>query len=131
MRYLSTNQVLVLYNEIVEETGGSKGLRDIGMLESAVARPRATFGGKDLYSDVFSKAAALGYSIIRNHAFVDGNKRIGYMAMEIFLRTNGYGLKATLDQKYTFVMEIAQKAKDEKVITQWLKSHSKRMKKPG
>ena len=127
MNYLNTNQVAAIHDEVIEQTGGSKGVRDIRLLDSAVARPRATFGGKDLYPDIFSKAAALGHSLICNHPFIDGNKRTGYMSMRIFLNLNGYDIKASLDERYKFAMEIAQRTKDEKSISKWLKQHSRKI----
>jgi len=131
MNYLRISQILVIYDEVIRETGGSGGIRDINLLESSVARPQATFGGDDLYPDLFSKAAALGHSIIRNHSFIDGNKRTGYMAMRIFLNVNGYDLKAGLDEKYRFVMEIAEKIINEESISEWLKKHSQKIYKNG
>ena len=124
MIYLKINEILAIYEEVIRETGGSKGIRDIRLLESGVARPQATFGGEDLYPDVFSKAAALGHSIIQNHPFVDGNKRVGYMSMRIFLNINGYDIKASFAEKYKFVMEIAEKILNEESIAGWLKKHS-------
>lgn len=124
MIYLKINQILAIYEEVIKETGGSKGIRDICLLESSIARPQATFGGEDLYPDIFSKAAALGHSIVQNHPFIDGNKRTGYMAMRLFLNANGYDLKASLNEKYKFVIEIAEKILDEKSIAGWLKNHS-------
>ena len=129
MKYLDINQILAIYNEVIEQTGGSKGIRDRGLLESAVARPQATFAKKDLYPDVFSKATALGHSIILNHSFVDGNKRTGYMAMRLFLNMNGYDIKASQEEKYKFVMEIAEKTKKEEAIAKWLKEHSRKINK--
>ncbi len=84
MRYLTAEQVLFLHARLIEETGGSHGIRDVGLLQSAVARPRATFEGEDLYPDVCSKAAALMHSLINNHPFVDGNKRTGTAALKSF-----------------------------------------------
>ncbi|MCJ7584226.1 MAG: type II toxin-antitoxin system death-on-curing family toxin [Anaerolineales bacterium] len=75
--------------------GGAHGVRDLAMLESAVARPQTTFGGKDLYPDLFTKVAALLDSLINDHPFVDGNKRTGITAAALFLRRNGYRLKAS------------------------------------
>ena len=128
MNYLNINQVLAIHSEVIEQAGGSRGIRDIGLVDSAVARPQATFGGKDLYPDIFSKAACLGHSFIRNHPFVDGNKRTGYMSMRLFLNINGYDIKAHEDEKYKFVIEIAEKERDEKSIAEWLKKHSQRIK---
>lgn len=128
MNYLNINQVLAIHNEVIEQIGGSKGIRDMGLLESAVARPQATFGGIDLYPDIFSKAACLGHSLICNHSFIDGNKRTGYMAMRIFLNINGYDIEASLEERYKFAVEIAEKTRKEKAIAEWLKGHSKKIK---
>ena len=84
MRYLSLQEVISLHSLLIAQSGGSPGLRDRGGLESAVAQPEASFGGEELYPDLASKAAALGHSLIQNHPFVDGNKRIGHAAMEVF-----------------------------------------------
>lgn len=88
MRYLYPKQILYLHQEIMERSEGSAGVRDQGLLESAVYRPQAAFGGEDLYPDLFSKAAVLGHSIIKNHPFVDGNKRTGFEAMRLLLRSS-------------------------------------------
>lgn len=79
-RYLALTEVLDLHRRVMEQSGGATGLRDLGMLESAVAQPRQTFAGVDLYPSLAAKAAALGFSLIQNHPFVDGNKRIGHAA---------------------------------------------------
>ena len=125
MKYLYPKQVLYLYQQIIQQSGGSVGLRDDGLLESAVYRPQSSFGGRDLYPDLFSKAAALGHSIISNHPFVDGNKRVGFEAMRLMLRLNGYDLHASLDAKFEFVMEIAKGRRTEQAIADWLKRHSR------
>ena len=90
MRYLTLNEVLDLFHHILEQSGGSAGIRDFGALESALAQPRMTFDEKELYPTVVDKAAVLGFSLINNHPFVDGNKRIGHAAMEVFLIRNGW-----------------------------------------
>ena len=125
MKYLYPKQLLYLYQRIIEQTGGTIGLRDQGLLESAAYRPQATFGGQDLYPDLFSKAAALGHSLISNHPFVDGNKRVGFEAMRITLRLNDYDLHASLEDKFDFVMEIAKGKLTEQAIANWLKRHSR------
>lgn len=127
MNYLNVNQVLAIYNEVIEQTGGSKGIRDIRLLESAVARPQATFAKKDLYPDIFSKAAALVHSIISNHPFIDGNKRTAYMAMRLFLNINGYDVRASLKERYNLIMQIARKTRKEESIGKWLKGHSRKI----
>lgn len=125
MNYLYPKQVIYLYQQIIQQSGGTIGLRDEGLLESAVYRPQASFGGQDLYPDLFSKAAALGHSLISNHPFVDGNKRVGFDAMRLMLRLNGYDVYASLDAKFDFVMEIAQGKRTEQAIADWLKQHSR------
>ena len=128
MNYLYPKQLLYLYQQIMEDTGGSLGVRDQGLLESAVYRPQATFGGQALYPELFSKVAALGHSIIHNHPFVDGNKRVGFEAMRLMLRLNGYDVRATVEQRFDFVMAIAKGALTEQQISDWLKSHRRSQK---
>ena len=129
MNYLYPKQVLYLYQQVIQRSGGTIGLRDEGLLESAVYRPQASFGGRDLYPDLWSKAAALGHSIILNHPFVDGNKRVGFEAMQLMLRLNGYDLYAAEEAKFDFVMEIAQGKLTEQGIADWLKTHHRPYKK--
>jgi len=127
LNYLYPNQILFLHARVIDVSGGSPGVRDQGLLQSAVYRPQASFGGADLYPDVFSKAAALGHSLIKNHPFVDGNKRTGFESMRLFLRLNGCDLRASADEKYDFVLKIASDAEtDEHRIAQWLKRHSRK-----
>lgn len=129
MNYLYPKQVLYLHEQIIQRSGGLGGLRDVKLLESAVYRPQATFGGKDLYPDLFSKVAVLGHSLILNHAFVDGNKRTGFEAMRLLLRMNGYDLRAPLKTKFDFVLKIATKKLTEQQIADWLRKRSIRYKK--
>lgn len=90
---LSTEQVLLLHRIVADETGGSAGVRDEGLLDSALNGPFQTFGGQELYPSAIGKAARLGYSLIANHSFVDGNKRIGVLVMLVFLELNGLPVK--------------------------------------
>jgi death-on-curing protein len=91
MHYLTLNQVLEVHERILAQTGGGTGIRDIGGLESAVAQPKMTFGGEELYPSIVEKAAAVGFSIIQNHPFVDGNKRTGHAVIEIWLFRISWG----------------------------------------
>ena len=125
MNHLYPKQVIYLYQQIIQQSGGTLGLRNEGLLESAVYRPQASFGGQELYPDLFSKAAALGHSLISNHPFVDGNKRVGFEAMRLMLRLNGVDVHASLEAKFNFVMEIAQGKRTEQAIADWLKQHSR------
>jgi death on curing protein len=97
MRYLTVEELLVLHSRLIGTSGGSLGVRDANALDSAVAQPLMTFGGIDLYETIARKAAALGHSLISNHPFVDGNKRVGHAAMEVMLLLNGYEIVATVD----------------------------------
>jgi death-on-curing protein len=100
--------VLALYDGLVADFGGSSGLRDRGNLEAAVARPAMTFGGEDLYADLAAKAAALMHSLVLNHPFVDGNKRIGVHAAEFFIGRNGGVLEASDDELETLTLAVAE-----------------------
>ncbi len=122
MLYLTVPQVLYIHQQLIEQTGGHLGLRDGGLLDSAVHRPRATFGGADLYRTIRDKAAALLESLVKNHPFIDGNKRVGYAAMEAFLRINGYVLNASEAEKYACVMAVAQGTMRFDAIVEWLKT---------
>jgi death-on-curing protein len=106
--YLSVTQVIALHRELVNDFGGSDGLRDRGALESAVARPAATFGGEDLYPDLADKAAALMHSLVLNHPFVDGNKRIAVHAAELFVMLNDALLNATDDELVDITLAAAE-----------------------
>ena len=97
IRYLSVEEVLELHRLALQQTGGLDGVRDLGGLESAVVQPQMTFGGQDLYPCLPKKAAALGFSLVCNHPFLDGNKLVGHLAMEMFLVLNGQELTAGVD----------------------------------
>ena len=123
MRYLTLNEVLVLYRRIIEETGGTTGIRDFNLLESALAQPRQTFGCTELYPTLVEKATALGFSLIMNHPFVDGNKRVGHAAMEVFLVLNGYEIKAPLEEQEQVILDIAAGKMSRESFTEWLATH--------
>lgn len=124
MEYLSVAEVLLLHARLIQRTGGSNGILQMGLLESAVARPRAAFAGNDLYPDLWSKAAALMDSLIRNHPFVDGNKRTALAAAGIFLELNGYSPTATTDQALAFVRQVYSRKMTSKEMATWLEDHS-------
>ena len=104
---LSKEKVLLLHQLIAEETGGSVGVRDVGLLESALNNAYATFGGEELYKTKEEKAASLGFSLISNHAFVDGNKRIGVYVMLTFLEAEGIKVNCTNADVVEFVLSVA------------------------
>jgi death-on-curing protein len=106
--YLSVEQVLALHQALVEQFGGASGLHDLGALESADARPAMTFGGDDLYGDLAAKAAALMHSLVLNHPFVDGNKRVGIAAAELFLEGNASTLEESDDELERVTLAVAE-----------------------
>ena len=123
MRYLTLGEVIALHRLVVEQAGGAAGLRDLGALESAVAQPRATFGGADLYPTLAGKAAALGYSLALNHAFVDGNKRVAHAALETFLVLNGHELAASVDDAERLMLALAAGEVSREQLTAWVERH--------
>jgi len=125
--YLSLTEVLLVHARLIQQTGGAEGVRDLALLESAVARPKATFGGEDLYPDLWEKTAALMESLLQNHPFVDGNKRTGLAVAGIVLERNGYGLTADNDQVFEFAMSVARGDVRHREITRWLEENSERL----
>jgi death on curing protein len=126
MKYLLPEQVLFIHARLISETGGLHGVRDLTMLESAVARPQASSEGKDLYADVFAKAAPLLDSLINNHPFLDGNKRTGFVSAGLFLRMNGYRIKAGNKRVENFTLAIAVKKTKLDDVATWLAIHSEK-----
>ncbi len=126
MKYPTKRSIIRLHTKVIEKTGGSAGLRDAGLLESAIAQPRMTFGGQQLYPTITDKAAALGFSLIKNHPFVDGNKRIGHLAMQFFLEANGHTIVASVDEQEKIILAVAAGEMDREAFTAWLRLHVKR-----
>jgi death on curing protein len=124
MNYFSPQQVLFIHARLIAETGGQTSLRDLALLESAVARPLATFDGADLYPGLFEKAAALLDSLVNNHPFMDGKKRTGITSAGLFLRANGYRLLVTQDELETFTLRVASLHPPLEELASWLKANS-------
>ncbi len=123
MRYLALAEVVELHRRLLEATGGAPGIRDLGALESAIAQPKATFGGVDLYPTLVEKAAALGLSLVQGHPFVDGNKRVGHAAMETFLVLNGAEVDAQVGDQERVMFDLAAGLIDRSQLTDWLRQH--------
>ena len=123
MRFLTVDEVVELHRRVVEQSGGAQGLRDRSALESAVAQPRMGFGGEDLYPDLAAKAAALGFSLVCNHPFVDGNKRIGHAAMETYLVLNGAELAADVDDQERTILRLAAGTLPREEFAAWVAGH--------
>jgi death-on-curing protein len=123
MRYLSISEIFELHDRIISSSGGSRGVRDLNALESAVNQPRQTFDQKDLYPDIIAKAAALCFSLVMNHPFVDGNKRVGHAAMETFLILNGYEIVASVDEQESIMLSLAAGKVSRANFLKWLNNH--------
>ena len=123
MRYLTLNEVLEVHRQVIAQSGGAEGLMYLPALESALAQPQMTFGGEDLYPTLVDKAAALGYALIKNHPFLDGNKRTGHAAMEVFLVLNGYEMRAAVDEQEHVMLQVAASEIDREEFTTWLQTH--------
>ncbi len=121
---LTTKQVISIHSSLIEATGGTDGVRDMGLLESALESPFQTFGGKDLYPALIQKAARLGHSLISNHPFVDGNKRIGIHTMLVFLAINGVEIECTQKELIDVGLSLADGTMNAENLLIWLSSHN-------
>lgn len=114
-----------IHDILIERFGGAKGIRDKGILESAIGRPYQTFDGKDLYPDTVDKAAAIFESIVSNHPFVDGNKRTAYVLMRLILKRNQLDIEVDQDVKYDFVITAAKGELKFGKIKAWIRNNLK------
>jgi death on curing protein len=123
MRSLTLGEVIELHRRVLAVSGGAGGIRDLGLLESALAQPATTFAGQDLHPSVIDKAAALAFSLVANHPFIDGNKRIGHAAMEVYLLLNGYEIQASVDDQERLMLDVASGTLDRGQLAEWLHQH--------
>ena len=123
MRRLSKEQILLLHTQLIEEFGGSDGVRDYNLLDSALEAPFQAFAGEELYPTIQAKAARLGYGLIKNHTMLDGNKRIGAHAMLVFLALNGIEMKYTQKELYETVLSVAAGSLEYEDLLQWVLDH--------
>lgn len=128
LEILTLAEVLELHEAIIAAIGGSPGVRDMGGIESALAQPQMTFGGDDFYPTLSDKAAALGFSLIKNHAFVDGNKRAGHAAMLLFLDLNGHAFACGTDESERVIKSVAAGTTERDEFTEWVRAHTIRLK---
>ena len=125
MRYLTLGEVIDLHRRLLQASGGAPGIRDFGTLESAIAQPKATFGGVDLYPTLVEKAAALAFSLVQGHPFGDGNKRVGHAAMETFLVLNGSEIDAPVDDQERLMLDLAAGRIGRSHLIDWLRQRLK------
>jgi len=124
IQFITVSRVLFIHDQMVKRFGGSHGVRDMGLVESAVARPQATFGGEYLYQSIFDKGAALLQSLLKNHPFIDGNKRTALTSAGLFLKINGWRLKNTHNEEIEFAVKVDNYNLTLEQISKWLKDHS-------
>lgn len=123
MKWISKEQVLSLHSELVADFGGSDGIRDEAILDSALNAPFQTFGGLDLYPGVVEKAARIGFGLVKNHPFVDGNKRMGTHMMLVFLKLNNVELEYEDDDLIAVILSIASGGMDDERLREWIENH--------
>jgi death on curing protein len=121
--FLTLDEVLAIHVDQIARYGGSPGVRDLGLLQSALAQPHATFGGRFLHADLIAMAAAYLFHIVQNHPFIDGNKRVGTVAAIVFLDLNGLELDAPEDQLEALVLSVAQGQSNSAAIDAFLRQH--------
>ena len=124
MKRLSKEQVIKLHNMLISQTGGSDGIRDEGLLESALNAPFETFDGEYIYRTIKAKAAKLVYFLVKNHPFIDGNKRIGILVMITFLEINGVEVTCTDEELITLGLDLADGTIDDEDLLNWIIDHS-------
>ena len=127
MRYLTLAEILELHRRVIEQSGGADGVRELSGVESAVAQTQMTFDGDDLYPTIESKATALCFSLVMNHPFLDGNKRIGHAAMETLLVMNGYELVSDVDDTEKVILALAAGNLSREELLEWVTSHIQRL----
>ena len=120
---LSKEQILILHSHLIKETGGSDGVRDNNLLESAIETPFQSFGGIELYPSIQEKAVRLGYGLIKNHCMVDGNKRIGAHVMLVILALNGIELSYTQKELYVVILDVAAGKQEYEDLLDWVRRH--------
>ena len=123
MKKLSKKQILMLHTQLIQQTGGSDGVRDYNLLDSALENPFQSFVGEDLYPTIQAKAARLGYGLIKNHCMIDGNKRIGTHSMLVFLALNGIELKYMQKELYETILDVAAGKIEYEDLLQWVLDH--------
>lgn len=123
MKIITERQVLMLHDQLIASTGGSNGLRDEGLLQSALAAPFQSFDGADAFQSIQQKAARLAYGLVKNHPFVDGNKRIGAHTMLVFLALNGIDLDYTQEELSEIILSVAASESGYDELLRWLLEH--------
>lgn len=131
IHFIPLDIVVMIHADLLQRYGGRPGLRDRNLLESALAQPMMTVGGKFVHKTLFEKAAAYGFHVCRNHPFIDGNKRVAFVLMDIFLQRNGWEIVAAEEEAYSLAMELASGKLTKAQLSAWVKGHSVRVRRSG
>lgn len=126
-RFIPNRIVSTIHSDLLQRYGGRAGLRDPNLLDSALAQPKMTVGGKFVHKSLFDKAAAYGFHVCKNHPFVDGNKRAAFVLMDIFLQKNGREIVANEEEAYSMMMSLASGKLTKAQLSKWLKEHSSKL----
>ena len=126
MKYLTKEQIIYLHKQLIQEFGGTEGIRNDNLLESAIASPFQTFSLKEFYPTIEEKAARLGYGLVSNHCFIDGNKRIGAHAMLVFLALNDIQLDFTQEELIQIFLDLASGNSDYNTLLVWIRTHERK-----
>jgi len=127
VRFIPKDVILTIHADLLQRYGGEPGFRDTGLLDSALAKPKMTFGGKYTHKTLFDKAAAYGFHVCKNHPFVDGNKRVAFVLMDIFLQKNGWEIVSPEEDAYRMMMDLASGKLMKTQLSSWLKEHSAKL----
>ena len=127
VRFIPDELVVIIHADLLHRYGGLPGLRDRNLLESALAQPRAAFQRKYVHKTIFDKAAAYGYHVSKNHPFIDGNKRVAFVLMDVFLQKNGWEIVAGEEETYATMMDLASGKLTKGQLAGWLKKHSTKL----
>lgn len=122
--FLTLDEVLRIHERVIDVSGGAFGVRDLGGVQAAVVSPQMTFDGEELYPSLAEKAAALAYSLVNNHPFLDGNKRVAHAAMETFLLLHGYELRANVEAQERLFLSLAAGEVSREEFTRWVSEHA-------
>jgi death-on-curing protein len=129
IRFLPEELVMIIHSNILQRYGGRAGLRDNALLQSALAQAKVTVGRKFIHKSLFDKAAAYGFHLCRNHPFIDGNKRVAFVVMDVFLQRNGWEIVANEEDAYSLMIDLSSGNVSKTGLSSWLKNHSARLQK--
>lgn len=128
VHFIPPEIVPIIHADLIKRYGGSLGIRDTRLLDSALAQPQMTFDGRYVHKTLFDKAAAYGFHLCKNHPFVDGNKRVSFVIMDMFLQKNGWEINASEEEAYIMMIELAGSKLSKPQISKWLRDHCIRLK---